>query len=338
MKIIVENSIWTNVGNGWFQMSLYMMIKQMYPEHNVIMGEGPISLAFRLTNEKQIKNSFNIMDYEKADLHIFSGPILSLSPKTNDYSSKFMEIINRGANYMLISISGTALSNLHKIEWGEFLQKYPPLFFSSRDEETYNTFKSIVKNIYNGICTSFIVDKVLSIEKIKLEKSFFISSFYTELEPYFTIKKDLTVNIENIELKRRKTVLGLPYRYSRHLNFLSQQQNELSGYSIVRTIQDLNTKFNHINFALPNSFISFNPDRYLELTKSAEFVISDRVHACAISLAFNHPARFLFNTPRAGIFDRVGFKINKTNGIIYPNMEKIENEFENLKREIKKNI
>src|SRR5690606_25738694 len=95
------------------------------------------------------------------------------------------------------------------------------------------------------------------------------------------------------------------------------QQEEIGGRKIVRLIQDLNTKFNHINFAMPNSFISFNPLSYLKVIKSSDFVISDRVHACATSLAFGNPARLMVNSPRAAIFDRIGLDYVTNNGIIY---------------------
>lgn len=143
---------------------------------------------------------------------------------------------------------------------------------------------------------------------------------------------------ENLELNRRKTYLRLPYDISRHLNFLRPQQEEIGGKYIVRTIQNLNTRFNHINFAMPRSFISFNPEKYLDVVKSSEFTISDRVHACVVSLACGHPARFLFDTPRAGIFTRMGLDYKANKGIMYPNMDKIDTEMELLKREIRRYI
>lgn len=333
MKILIENSTWNNVGDGWYQTSLYNLLKDLYPEHQIYMGEGPITRAFRIKSPKQIENALNLLDWQDADLHVFSGPMLPSLQK--DYAQKIIQIKEKKAEYAFISVSGTGLSENMKEEIGAFLKKYPPIFFSSRDEETYNNFKPYVKNIYNGICTAFLVDKTIQLNSYKLEKPYFISSFYMELEPSFYLPPNKEFSIETLELKQYKNKWGLAHKFSRHLNFTLPQQREVSGHLIVRTIQNLNTKFNHINFSMPNSFISFNPISYLELTKSSEFVISDRVHACAVALACGKPARFLFDTPRAGIFDRLGFdyKINK--GIMYPNNEIIEMEFEKLKSEIK---
>ena len=337
MRILIENSVWANVGNAWYQYSLYYMLKKLFPEHDVIIGEGPINLAFRITNAKQQANALNWMEYQSADIHIFSGPMIS--DLDNFYLNKIAKLKSRGEDYALISCSGTGYSSNRIAELGEFLEKYPPLFMATRDEETYNAFSPFVPNSYNGICTAFLVDKNIDIRTYKMDQPFFISSFYREEEPKFVLKdKTQPCSLENVEVHHRKNRWGLPYSLSRHFNYKNEQQSELGGMLIVRTIQGLSTRFNHINFALPNSFISFNPLTYLEIFKSSEFTISDRVHACAVSLACGHPARFLFHTPRAGIFDRLGFDYKSNNGIMYPNPDKIDEEFEKLTIQIKKFI
>ena len=41
------------------------------------------------------------------------------------------------------------------------------------------------------------------------------------------------------------------------------------------------------------------------LYSNAKEVHSDRVHACVAALAYGIPARFYYDTPRAGLFDKV---------------------------------
>lgn len=337
MKILVENSVWANVGNGWYQYSLYYMLKKLFPEHDVVMGEGPIYLSFRIKDAKQQANALDWMEYQSADIHVLSGPMMS--DLDNLYFKKIMRLKERGENYALISCSGTGYSSGRIAELGEFLKKYPPILMSTRDEETYNTFSPYVANCYNGICTAFLVNKNIDIRAYKMDKPFFISSFYREEEPHYVLKdKSKQCVLENLEVIHRKNTLRLPYSISRHLNYRHNHQEEIGGMVIVRTVQGLSTRFNHINFAVPHSFISFNPLTYLEVVKSSEFTISDRVHACAVSLACGHPARFLFSTPRAGIFDRLGFDYKSNNGIMYPNPQKIDEEYEKLTMVIKKYI
>jgi len=337
MKILVENSVWTNVGNGWFSFSLYYLMKKLYPDAEVFMGEGPIDLSFRITKDYQRKNALNVLDYERADVHVFNGPIMSML--ISEYGVVIPKLIERGESYCLISASGTNIPQEKRKALGEFLQKYPPIFFASRDEETYNAFKDYVPVAYNGVCTATLLGRTMpNLQTFQLEKPFFISSFYTQLEPTFSVPNGEDATIENVEVEHHKTLWHLPYDIARHLNYRRNQQEEVGNKLIVRTLQNLNTKFNHINFAMPNSFISFNPIKYLEVVKSSEFTISDRVHACVISLALGHPARFLFETPRAGIFDRMGWDYKSNNGIMYPNMEKVDEELEKLSAQIKKYI
>ena len=337
MKILVENSTWNNVGDGWYQSALYNLLRQMYPNDEVIMGEGPIRRAFKIRNSRQKKNSYEMMEYQKADVHIFSGPMMK--EVIGDYKSKIIEIKKRGAEYAFISVSGAKVEPSLLNEIGGFLQKYPPLFLSSRDEQTYKNFRSFVGNSYNGICTAFLVDKMLPLDYFEMDKPFFVSSFYRELEPIYSLLDQAKgATLGNIKADRKSTYLNLDFKYSRHLNFLRPKQESLGECHIVRLIQEINSRFNHINFALPNSFVSYNPLSSLNLIKSSSFVISDRVHACATALACNRPAQFLHETPRAGIFTRMGFDYKSNNGIMYPNLEIIDEELDKMTKAIRKAI
>lgn len=334
MKILVENSTWNNIGDGFYQSALFVLIKKLYPEANVLMEEGPILRAFRPRREWQKKNVLHMMNYQFADLHIFSGPVIRQI--LTNYKEKIQQIRERGEQYALISVSSAGISDSLRIETGEFFQKYPPLLFSSRDQDTYLKFKDYVKNSYNGICTAFLVDKMLPVDTLDKDFKFFISSFYKELEPFYRVNGE--VEISNVELDRKRTFFGLSHRFSRHLNWLRPVQEAVNGHKIVRVNQELSTRFNHINFALPNSFLSYNLLSYLALYKSADFTVSDRVHSCAVSLAFGKPARLLTNSPRAGIFSRLGHDYKKDRGIMYPNLDIIESEAEKLSSFIKSSI
>lgn len=234
-------------------------------------------------------------------------------------------------------MSSAKISEYVTIETGKFLEKYPPLVLATRDEETYNKFRGFKINIYNGICTSFLVDKLLPVNRFEMKQPFFISSFYTELEPFY--KSPDTITIENIELNRRGTYFNLNHKFSRHLNLFRPQQESLKTHKIIRVHQDLSTHFYHIKFSHPNSFMSFNPLSYLSIYKSADFTISDRVHSCAVSLAFGKPARLYTRSPRAGIFNRLGYNFSESGQNIQPiSPDIIDKEAEKLSDIIKGSI
>lgn len=85
----------------------------------------------------------------------------------------------------------------------------------------------------------------------------------------------------------------------------------------MRVHQGFNPATSLFNYAQPNSFVSYNPRSYLSVYKGCEFVVSDRVHACAAALAYGHPARLLDINDRMGIFARMGIS-RDSNGVMRP--------------------
>jgi len=331
MKILVENSTWNNIGDGFYQSTLFALFKQLYPDQEVYMGEGPFKRAFRPRSKKHLAKAYLLMDDQHADVHIFSGPIVK--KLIENYGEKIKQIVARGDRYALISVSSAHISDQATLATGAFLEQYPPLLMATRDEETFNRFKPFNINLYNGICTAFLVNRMLPVLEYTPQQPFFISSFYNELEPLYQVEGNVT--LENIKLQRKASLFGLKHRYSRHLNAWRPQQRYLGNHRIIRVHQDLSTHFYHVKFSHPNSFMSFNPLSYLSIYKSADFTISDRVHSCAVSVAFNKPAKLLTNSPRAGIFDRLGYQRDRE-GIIRPiDPAVIDKEIERLSDAIK---
>jgi hypothetical protein len=56
----------------------------------------------------------------------------------------------------------------------------------------------------------------------------------------------------------------------------------------------------------PNMFVSDLPETYLILYANAALTLSNRVHACAASLAYGNRAMLFSSTPRARLLERVG--------------------------------
>ena len=71
MKILVENSGWGNVGEAWYRISLYELLKKLYPNDDVYCGEGPIYRSFRVKNNWEKNNGLNLFDYQSADVYIY---------------------------------------------------------------------------------------------------------------------------------------------------------------------------------------------------------------------------------------------------------------------------
>lgn len=312
MKIIIENSTWNNLGDGFYQTALLHFMEGIFPNHNFFTGDGPIERAF-FPNKRQYNNALKSIEFQKADLHIFSGPMMRSILKS-DYKKAIINIIESGKKYAFISCSCDGLDGRGLEEVRMFLSKYPPIAFSSRDPETYNKFKDYVPSAYNGICTAFLVNKILKIDTMELEEPYFVSSFYKNPEPFFSSTKKKP-EIKDVELKGRKGLIPfVPWRINRQFEIYKKAQKNLGDLKIVRTVQQVSNRSNNFNFKYPNSYITYNPINFLSAFKGAEFTISERVHACAVTLAFGKPARLLIDSPRTGIFDRMGLTDYRQNG------------------------
>ena len=57
-----------------------------------------------------------------------------------------------------------------------------------------------------------------------------------------------------------------------------------------------------------NSFCSDLPYGYLDIYANSELTLSDRVHACAVTMAYGHSAMLFAKTNRVGLLERVGAK------------------------------
>lgn len=317
MDIIIENSSWNNLGDGFYQFTLYEIYNKLFPEANVYFGEAPVMRSFH-PNKRQLRNALRVNEYESGNLHVFSGPILMAINKP-EYAKAIQNILSRGDKYALVSVSSSGLlgEDLKKVQ--NFLLKYRPEYISTRDPHTYTSFQNLDIPILNGICTAFLVDRYLKIPSLKLGQKYMISSFYRQLEPKFHTD-NLRPNIEDIEVKSNN-LKRLPYQLLRHLEIYLQSQTDIGDLMIVRNVQQVSNKSNNFNFKHPNSFITLNPLVMLSVIKGSEFTISERVHACATSLAFGKPARLMIENPRNGIFDRLGLDWRDNNGIMYPNSD-----------------
>lgn len=323
IKIIVENSTWNNVGDGFYQTSLYMILKSLLPEGQIAMGDGPLDRAFR-PSRMFARNAFDIRGEQAADLYCFSGPILNATFMKH-YAPLIERISGRGAAYMLLSIHGSPGLAIHD-EIKSFLRKYPPIAFSSRTRQTFDKYRDAVDEPYNGVCAAFFVSLVCPVASLDADHDFVVYSFYSRLEPRvsFSIDGNGTIDLNSVQVSDSATPL---WRFSRHFEWLRRLPSCSGSFQIVRPAHDLSYKFSHLNFAKPNSFLSYNPLSYLSLYSGGALTVSDRVHACVAALSYGKPAVLVGKWDRAALFDRLQLR---KDGVCYlaPGRDQLEDEYE----------
>lgn len=301
MRVLVENSSWNNIGDGFYQFSLFNLLKNAFPTHEYAHLNAPTRRSFRAGG----RFGSNILDFENfqdADLYVFSGPILN-EYFIKDYGDLIQSLVKRGRRYALISVHGaTATASIIK----PFLKKFPPIFFSSRDRLTFNTFKDSVSPIYDGVCTASLVSLTCVVGDTVSNRPYITSSFYEGNEPAFKIVEDSPGNIidaTGIQQWRPRANWSL-WRHAESI--LKSYPRKIGNFEVVRPVHDIGYKFSHLNFARSNSFLSYNPLIYLSLYKGTSLTVTNRLHAALPTLSFRKPAVYVGRTDRNGALDRLG--------------------------------
>ena len=304
--------------NAFFEMGLLGFLKKHFKEHEYFSLDDPAPPRTPLKG-KIGRNVYHIAARQEVDLYIFTGPILKKFVLPDfDYCGLVRQIKARGKDYAILSASASEMSQTQVSEVATFLNANPPVCFATRDEETYSKFKSLVPFCHNGICGAFLIPFIDGVAQVRNERPYFISSFYKRPEPHFAVAEGDNVSVDSLLLKPRKPILPIRLGYSRHLErFRGDYLSSLGTHDIVRVHQGFNPAMTWFNYGAPNSFVSYNPLCYLAVYKGCDFVVSDRVHACAAALAYGHPARLVGDNDRVGIFSRMGILRDK-GGVMVP--------------------
>lgn len=321
MKILVENSAWLNIGNFFFQNTIENILKDIFPNYYISSSDGPIDEIFKVKNFNYKKNIFDLRKYLDFDCYVLSGPILC-DGFLNKYEKFIKKIYSEKKSYIILSAYGHDDFRIKK-----FFEQYPPYAISTRCEKTFQIYKNYSINSYNGICNAFFTPYYVDPPRFNYE-NYIIKSFYSMPEPdvYFQVK-DNQINLDKLILKYKKKFF---WKIFRHLNFLNNVNDNIDNYKIIRPQHDISVKYNHINFIKMNSYMSYNINNYFTLYKNADLVISDRVHAIVIGLAFGVTSILCGDFDRSSLFDRIPLKkIN--NCLIPPNNDFFEKELNSYK-------
>jgi hypothetical protein len=219
MKVLVECSSLSNIGDGFYQLPLLELIKREFPNWDVYTLESPIYRSFKMTRQWHRQNALPLMNFQEGDLYVFSGPMLR--QLLTHYRYLIESLSEKGKKYALVSCSCEVdLPKILRLEIGAFLKRYPPVAFSTRDTETFDLLSEYVENPFNGICTASLVDHYLKVDTPNLGQKYFVSSFYKTPEPYFgSNRPELDAN--SLTIMKRYTLNWLLFRrYFRHLEFL----------------------------------------------------------------------------------------------------------------------
>lgn len=329
MRILVENSSWNNIGDGFYQFSLFNLLRKEFPHHDYAYLDAPASRSFRYAKPFS-KNVFKFEEHQDADLYIFSGPILG-SDFLAIYAPLIKQIQARGGNYALVSVHGDAESANTILS---FFSENPPLLLASRDRNTFDIYKNGKFPTYDGVCTASLVSITCDVGDTTPDTRYISTSFYDGYEPYFEIKLNEQGSISEIsDISAWQPEPN--WKFKRHFEYLFKSyRSNIADFQIVRPVHDIGYKFSHLNYSRSNSFLSYNPLTYLSLYKGTSLTVTNRLHAALPTLSFGKPAAYVGSTRRNGAIDRLGLR-NYQGRVVRLDREVLTSEYTSLVQAIR---
>lgn len=319
MRVAYSTGFWcTNIGNAFYSLGVEYVLKQILGETNVTV----ISDYQTYTNGygKRLypdNNQLEFISKLDVDYIVLAGPVIS-KYFLRLWKDILISLEKRGIRYIILSAGMMKMTEDALKECMTFFKEHPPYILVSRDFETFSSFGEFADKSYNGICFSFFAPEFYS--PAKLNENYMTFNFDKILEPYIWADncneavafefdgKYYHVNnkglFTKIATKTDRFSDALIYAIS--VFYHKKRVNYIDNKAIYRTDHRFHPHYRTKIYGQGNTFCADLPYGYLNIYANSELTLSDRVHACAVTLAYGHPAMLFARTNRVGLLDRVG--------------------------------
>lgn len=306
IRIAVVGANWhTNQGNAFHNIGMMVMLERIGGYQPSLIEDPP---SFFDVNLPDAPTQFANLEVEHV---IFSGPCIG-TPYLKSIAPIAVALGARGIRCSLISAGLTSydMNETEKSMVAEMLIEIDPKLVVTRDRITFRLLSELVPSmeLHDGICSS---------------------AFLHEIVNYLP-----TYDFENL-----RVIVNAPYTQTKALKGARIQEvinllGSIDGIDLTRQIDVLSTTTNPHTFRAPFAFGDRLIDRFfgsrirqvrrkfdlysdnwfvmLAYYRSADLVISDRVHVCAAALAVGTPAHYLLSSQRSrdgrsSLLDKMGF-------------------------------
>lgn len=305
----------TNIGNSFFQLGAKYVLNKAFPGANVFFIAD--EQGYIAPSKGNPANGFNSILNIDIDIAVILGPFIR--PEANIINLPTLkELKRREVKIMALGV-GMMDYTPETIKYTQaVLEEIRPDVFMTRDNETFEAFKSSHYNSYNGIDLGFFSSDVYNGSGI--DGQYCVLNFDQLPEPKICkngSRNGFTFNGEQYYLKfpRFKTWLsnkGTMFQILERCLLPQYSNPDLAGCQIIRTEHRYNPILLPKVFCYPNTISSDIPEPYWAAYKNTRLTISNRVHACVATLSFGNPAWLFTKSPRSYLLDRVGANTIKT--------------------------
>lgn len=324
MKVAYCTGFWcTNVGNGFFSLGVEYVLRKVFGAENVTVVSDrqtyTNSVGMRLYPDK--KQLEYIADLD-VDMVVLAGPVLSRYFLLL-WEDILLKLQARGIRYMLLSAGVMKLNDQEADEIHRFFKKCPPYVLMSRERKTFYLFAEQCMNAYDGICFAFFAPEVNPKTSILSNEPYIVMNFDKIDEPKLWCEntsnkradRSFVLNDQTFYLKYPVFYANRALKTDRFTDALvyamsvlpsGHRADKVGGYRILRTDHRFHPHYRSKIYRYNNSFVSDIPQPYLALYSNSVCTLSDRVHACAVTMAYGNSAMLFAKTDRVGLLERVG--------------------------------
>jgi hypothetical protein len=337
-----------NIGNAFFQLGGYQLIRTIIPDATFsFINEKPGYPQYWNPKGGNPKDYFDMASAIKSDYIILMGPIFR--PEiTQIWQVSLEKIKAQGTKIILLGVGAMNYDEINVNIYREFLKRIKPEILISRDKETFEKLGMYAKTAFNGIDLAFFIPDYYPIIGLSNSDPFVTFNFDKLPEPKITIfevKSSMEKSIEYdkafefegkiwaISLNKWRTKVARKSRYLMFLEsvlFKGEQIKNIGGYPIIRTDHRYSPIIKKRTFRYPNVMVNDTPYPFFEIYGNTKLLLSNRLHACIISLAYGKPAMLFSESPRVRLMDRLNLNDIKDKPTKI-NLEYLENEKRNVK-------
>jgi hypothetical protein len=331
-----------------FQLGGLHVLKKAVPDATfAIIGEQPGYPSYWNLRGGNPANYFDMASEMDTDVLVLMGPMFR--PETEDiWGGPLKKLLARGTKLVLLGVAAMQYEEDHIRAYRQFLKKYPPFIFTSRDTETFERLGDLATYAYDGIDFGFFLSDVYQPVGFRSEKERLILNFDKIPEPNIRIdaqthnkpdhkdpfEQGFTFNGESWTVRFPKFRTKLAQR-SRQLMFLEgvlfrdQSFNEIGSYEVIRTDHRPHPMISRKTYRSKNMFFNDTPYPYLEIYSQGVLTLSNRIHACVAAMNYDKPAMLFSSSPRVRMLERVGLQDILKRPVVL-DREKLDIEKENL--------
>lgn len=324
MKVAYCTGFWcTNVGNGFFGLGVEHVLRKVFGHENVTVVSDYQTYTDAFGKRLYpAKNQLAYIADLDVDMVVLAGPVLSRYFLLL-WKDVLLKLQAKGVRYMLLSAGQMKINRQEAEEIRLFFRQCPPYLLMSRERTTFETFSDCCVNAYDGICFAFFAPEVNPKTVIASEKPFLVLNFDKIDEPYIwcgdkhgkASHRTFTLDEKQFHVRYPACYADFALKTDRFTDALvyalslfppGHRDDEIGGYRIIRTDHRFHPHYRGKIYRYHHSFVSDLPHPYLTLYANAACTLSDRVHACAVTMAYGNSAMLFSKTNRVELLDRVG--------------------------------